>query len=200
MSRLSAEERAKQILQAATEVFAQFNYQSATTSEIARHAQISETLIYHHYESKKDLFLAILKTVSEKIIHRWDHICRQFPSSLDRLWNIGISYIREQRTHPNELKVLFQAVSEVKDPNVQAVLQQTYRSYVAYLEQIIREGQQLGEILESIDARRTAWELVGSGATNSLFFILGLEEWTLEDQADRLKNLLRQIAKHPLLW
>lgn len=197
MSRLSAEERAKQILRAATEVFAQSNYRSAKTSEISQHAKISEPLIYRHYESKKALFLAILDTVSQKIIRRWDHICQQYPSSLDRLWNIGISYVRDLRTHPNELKVLFQAVSEVGDPDIQSVLQQTYRSYVTYLERIIHEGQQQGEILQTVDARITAWEMVGNGATNSLFFILGLDEWTLEDQENRLKNLLRQITKQP---
>lgn len=197
MSRLSAEERAKQILRAATEVFAQSNYRSAKTSQISQHAKISEPLIYRHYESKKALFLAILNTVSQKIIRRWDRICQQYPSSLDRLWNIGISYVRDFRTHPNELKVLFQAVSEVGDPDIQAVLQQTYRSYVTYLERIIREGQQQGEFLQNIDARITAWEMVGNGATNSLFFILGLDEWTLEDQENRLKNLLRQITNQP---
>lgn len=83
------------------------------------------------------------------------------------------------------------------DPDIQSVLQQTYRSYVTYLERIIHEGQQQGEILQAVDARITAWEMVGNGATNSLFFILGLDEWTLEDQENRLKNLLRQITKQP---
>lgn len=194
MARLSSEDRANQILRAATEVFAKSNYRLAKTSEISQHAQISEPLIYRYFDNKKALFLTILKTVSNKIIHRWDRICEQYPSSLDRLWEIGISYVRDLRTHPNELKVLFQAVSEAGDPDVQNVLQETYRSYVRYLENIIREGQAQGEILSSADARRIAWEMVGNGATNSLFFILGLDEWTLQDQENHLKDMLRQIT------
>jgi AcrR family transcriptional regulator len=193
MARLSASKRAEQILQAATTVFARTNYQTASVSEIAGQAGITEPLIYRHFGSKKQLFITILRTVAEKILRRWDRICGESPHSLDRLRRIGGMYLQELREHPDELTVLFQAASEAGDPEIQKVLVDTYQGYAAYLEQIIRVGQEKGEISKGVNARNIAWELVGYGAANSLFFTLGLNEWSLSDQQRQLNDLLKRI-------
>lgn len=58
--RLSAEERKKQIMAAATELFAEKGFSGTRTREIASSAGISETLIFQHFASKEELYKAIL--------------------------------------------------------------------------------------------------------------------------------------------
>lgn len=64
--RLSADERRKQILQIATELFAEKGFAGTRTREIADIANISETLIFQHFKSKEDLYKAILL---ENLVH-----------------------------------------------------------------------------------------------------------------------------------
>ena len=58
--RLPAAERRAAVLEAALELFSTTSYSSATTAEIARVAGISEPILYRHFASKRDLWLACL--------------------------------------------------------------------------------------------------------------------------------------------
>ncbi len=52
--------RQRQIVDGAVQIFAQKGYHAATTREIAQAADVSEGSIYHYFDSKKDLLLAIM--------------------------------------------------------------------------------------------------------------------------------------------
>lgn len=57
--RALAEERRKQILDAAARVFAQKGYERATIADIARAAGIAEGSIYNYFKNKNDLLISI---------------------------------------------------------------------------------------------------------------------------------------------
>ena len=59
--RLTAEARRQAVLDTACRVFSQTSYRGATTAEIAREAGISEPILYRHFGSKRDLYLACLE-------------------------------------------------------------------------------------------------------------------------------------------
>ena len=48
------------MLDTACRVFSKSSYRGATTAEIAREAGISEPILYRHFGSKRDLYLACL--------------------------------------------------------------------------------------------------------------------------------------------
>src|SRR5438874_8001178 len=58
--RLTAVERRQAVLDTAGRVFSRSSYRGATTAEIAREAGISEPILYRHFGSKRDLYLACL--------------------------------------------------------------------------------------------------------------------------------------------
>ena len=58
--RLTAEERRQAVLDTACRVFSRSSYRGATTAEIAREAGISEPILYRHFGSKRDLYLACM--------------------------------------------------------------------------------------------------------------------------------------------
>src|SRR5262245_29149000 len=59
-TRLPAGERRQAVLDSACRVFFASSYRGATTAEIAREAGISEPILYRHFGSKRDLYLACL--------------------------------------------------------------------------------------------------------------------------------------------
>ena len=58
--RLPRDERRAQLLAAALEVFTQAGYHSAAMDEIADRANVSKPVLYQHFPSKLDLYLAVL--------------------------------------------------------------------------------------------------------------------------------------------
>src|SRR5207237_3295579 len=58
--RLTADERRQAVLDTACRVFSRSSYRGATTAEIAREAGITEPILYRHFGSKRDLYLACL--------------------------------------------------------------------------------------------------------------------------------------------
>jgi AcrR family transcriptional regulator len=59
--RLPKEERRRQILGVASELFAEKGFMGTTTRELARACGVSEAVIYKHYKSKESLFEAVLQ-------------------------------------------------------------------------------------------------------------------------------------------
>jgi AcrR family transcriptional regulator len=58
----------KQILEAAIHIFAEKGYNGATTSEIAKRANVAEATIFKHYHSKKGLLLRLVLPAISKVV------------------------------------------------------------------------------------------------------------------------------------
>ena len=69
--RMRSVERKRQVLLHAKQLFVTLGYQNTTTEKIARAAGVSEPVLYRHFESKKTLFLEVLKEIREATLTRW---------------------------------------------------------------------------------------------------------------------------------
>ncbi|HEX8748514.1 MAG TPA: TetR/AcrR family transcriptional regulator [Pyrinomonadaceae bacterium] len=63
-SRLSAEERRREIVRVAVKLFSQRGFRGTTTKEIAQAAGVSEAIIFRHFATKEELYRAIIDHVS----------------------------------------------------------------------------------------------------------------------------------------
>ena len=68
--RLQVDERRRQLLDRATELFTQQGYDQLSMAQIARGAGISKALLYHYFPSKRDLFEAALAQGAEEHLSR----------------------------------------------------------------------------------------------------------------------------------
>lgn len=71
--RMNKEDRQKQILESALNVFIEKGYNGATTQEIAKAADISEVTLFRHFTSKQEIFIEgiepiIVDTLKKSII------------------------------------------------------------------------------------------------------------------------------------
>jgi len=66
-SRMPRVERRAQILQTATSAFARAGYVGTSLDDIAREAGVSRVILYRHFESKADLYRAVLDRAYERL-------------------------------------------------------------------------------------------------------------------------------------
>src|SRR5438309_3975848 len=69
--RMRKADRKRQLLAHAKQLFVTLGYQDTTTEKIARAAGVSEPVLYRHFESKKALFLEVLREIREATLNRW---------------------------------------------------------------------------------------------------------------------------------
>jgi len=149
--RLPAEARKKQILKCAVKVFAKTNYQSTRVSDIAAEAGISEAAIYKHFPSKNTIYLDVLKHMSTRILTFWKEEINKEPDSYQALRNMGLTYFRRMSKHPDELKVQFQAIAEVGNPEIAERLHQDHQNYMELIGKVIKKGMKDGSFRKGAD-------------------------------------------------
>ncbi len=71
--RLPREERRAQLMAAAREVFVECGYHAAAMDDIADRASVSKPVLYQHFPSKLDLYLALLEEGIETLINSVHH-------------------------------------------------------------------------------------------------------------------------------
>ncbi len=188
-TRLSGRERELQILHAATSVFARSNYRLAGTADIALEAGISEPTIYKYFPSKKDLFIRILKRIGERILDIWKQAAtNEEGDALSAVRRIGRVYLESLRTHPDDLKVQFQALAESDDPDIAHQLRENHKAYVRFLAQVIDRGKSEGTVRPDVDPYGGAWLLNSIGFTLTLVRLLGFDKDVGEQRVVEMIN------------
>lgn len=69
---LAASETRKKILQAAAELFINSGFEGVSISQIAKRARINQSLIYHYFESKEELWKSVKKTFVDTYVSKED--------------------------------------------------------------------------------------------------------------------------------
>jgi len=66
--RLSANARREQLLEVALEVFANKGYHGTSMNDVADAAGVTKPVLYQHFDSKREMYLALLDDVGEQLI------------------------------------------------------------------------------------------------------------------------------------
>src|ERR1019366_4102521 len=68
-TKLQREERRESILRGAAKAFVANGYDATTLDDIAREAGISRAFLYRHFDSKKEIYLAIIEDFGDRMHH-----------------------------------------------------------------------------------------------------------------------------------
>jgi AcrR family transcriptional regulator len=179
-ARLPAEERRRQILRAAVDVFARMGYESAGTVDIARAAGIGEPTIYRYFGSKRDVYIAAVAQASDEILEAWRQIAADAPDALAALQRIGVWYFQQLRTHPELLVLRSRAIAGPQDNEITSVVRDAYRRVLAFVEDLFHRAQRDGQIAPHEDVSAYTWLYMAVGSLLDQAQILGLDELSTE--------------------
>ena len=93
------------MLDTACRVFARCSYRGATTAEIAREAGVTEPILYRHFASKRDLYLACIDEAWRSVRRAWEEAVAAEPDP--RAWTQAMANaffeFKEQRSRSRAL-------------------------------------------------------------------------------------------------
>src|SRR5437660_5265194 len=158
--RMRKADRKRQLLAQAKQLFVSLGYQNTTTEKIATAAGVSEPVLYRHFESKKALFLEVLKEIREATITRWHAETSGVSDPLAKLHAIADMYLGTTREHALEFRIMHRTLIESEDAEIATSLRSFYLDSETLLAGVIAEGQQAGVFRRALDPRVGAWEII----------------------------------------
>jgi AcrR family transcriptional regulator len=180
--RMAAAERRQHLIETAIRLFTEGSYHGTTTAEIARTAGVSEPILYRHFASKRDLYLAALEHVWAKTRESWQRALDETPDAC-----AAIVSVRSPKLQLTELWV--QALSEAsEDPVLKRHLRKHMREVHDFVADLVRRGQNEGAIAADRDADAEAWIMLAGGILGMVGRRVGLLDDT-ELQAIRAARL-----------
>ena len=165
--RLPAGERREAIVRAALRVFTSTSYAGATTAEIAREAGVTEPVLYRHFASKRDLWLACLDVA-------WDETRAMLREKIATFSGTPAASTRSPWRSPQMPNLWIQGLTEAgEDPVVRRAIRRHMREVHDFVADEIRRGQEAGTIPADRDANAEGWVFIGGGLLRSVADRLG---------------------------
>ena len=163
-TRLPAAERRLHLIETAIRLFTDGSYRGTTTAEIARAAGVSEPILYRHFASKRDLYLAALEHVWAKTRETWARALEDAPDACAAVEAIGKGHLSVRSPKLQLAELWVQALGEAsEDPELKLHLRKHMREVHDFVADLIRRGQEQGAIAEERDADSEAWIMLAGG-------------------------------------
>jgi AcrR family transcriptional regulator len=134
--RKSSSERREAVLDAAVAEFAEKGLHGASTETIAARVGISQPYVFKLFGNKKDLFLAAVNRVCDRVLEAWKESLEGDPE--DPLLAMGKTYNR-LTFRREELMMILQACAASKDPDVLALMRGRMEQMYDYVERVSGE-------------------------------------------------------------
>jgi AcrR family transcriptional regulator len=124
--RLPRDERRAQLLAAALEVFTAAGYHSAAMDEIADRAGVSKPVLYQHFPSKLDLYLAVLDTHIDSLVFAIQRAIQSTPDNAKRVQATIAAYFDFIEAEGEAFRLLFESDMNVEPAVRERLNRMTY--------------------------------------------------------------------------
>lgn len=163
MTRLPAAERREQLLDCAATLFAQQGYARATTAQLARSAGVTEPIIYRHFKSKRDLFVALIERTGRRTLEQWGRDLKGSTDPADRLRRLIGDNPMVSPEGRDAYRVFLQAISEVDDAKIQASIARHIGSVHEFLTAELLRAQEAHKVTTKYSPQMLAWLMINIG-------------------------------------
>jgi AcrR family transcriptional regulator len=163
MPRLKAAQRREQLIEVATRLFAKSGYEATTTAAIAEAAGVTEPILYRHFKSKQELFVAIVREVSRHTLEQWQALTANQSDPAEKLRVIAAALPEHMKRLSDYYHVLHGALGTSRDKKVVAVMREHYDQIQAFFNKIVTEGQKTGGFRKDLRPEAASWQFIFSG-------------------------------------
>jgi AcrR family transcriptional regulator len=189
-TRLPAAERRQALIDVALQVFSEGSYRGTTTAEIARKSGVSEPILYRHFGSKRELYLACIEESWRRLRTVWEGAIAESSSAREWLPAMATSVFALKETKHLVAELWMQAVVEARDDaEVRRFLRRHMREVHGYVADVIRRCQDAGAVNPDRDAEAEAWIFIAGSLLGTIGRRLG--GLVTEEDFERIRSARR---------
>jgi AcrR family transcriptional regulator len=181
--RLPTEQRRETLAEAASKLFAERGYDHVTLDEVAAQAGVTKVIVYRHFGSKKDLYLALLAAHRDDLLRTLAEGMAVKRPLRERVEEVADAWFGYVEANPFAWKMLFQDATG--DPEIRAFhagIRTTARAAIVGLL----------EAESSLDLNRAMIEPVAELLRSAM---TGLALWWLDHREAKRTTLVQTIIQ-----
>ena len=183
--KLETEVRQRQIAQAALSLVASHGLKGLTIAGIAGHIGLVPSAIYRHFKNKNQVIDAILDLVRERLLGNVQTVTQEPENILDRLKRLLMLHIQLIQENRGILRVAFSEEIMSGPPDRKGKVYAMIRAYLQEVAEIVRQGQEAGEIRKDLEPNTAAVAFLGLIQPAAILWQLSGGEFELMHQAER---------------
>jgi AcrR family transcriptional regulator len=138
-SRLPRQERRRQLLDAALEVFVSQGYHAAAMEEIAERAGVSKPVLYQHFPGKLDLYLALLDQSVDELVETVRQALRSTADNKQRVAATFSAYFEYVERAGQAFRLVFES-DLGNEAAVRDRLERSQRECAELISPMVRDG------------------------------------------------------------
>jgi TetR/AcrR family transcriptional regulator len=152
------------ILQAAEKLFAQQGYDGVSMRSIALEAGVSKANIYHHFESKESLYLAILKSSTAETAQLIEQLAGSEGRFEERLVEFAKAHLEHLFHRKNAAKVILHEAFSGDADSSRKLSEDVFGRIYHRMTEIMQAGQDAGVLRKDLDPALCVILLMGANA------------------------------------
>lgn len=157
----SRETRREQIAEAALELLARQGIKRLSVGAVARRIGVVPSAVYRHFRGKEEILSAAIDRMGERLLENVHRVTREEKNAVERLrllLRLHIKTIRDGYAGP---RILFSEGIYGGGTNHREKVYHVIRRYLDRVTEVVRQGQQAGEIRSEIDPVSAAIQFLG---------------------------------------
>jgi len=164
-TRLPRSARRRQLMEAASEIFVERGYHSAGMDEIAAAAGVSKPVLYQHFPSKLDLYIAVVDSHAEKLVAELNRALTSTTDNRERVRAAVAAFFDFIDEDNSGYRLIF--TSDAKDPAVIRRVEGATEACVDAVYGLVMTDSGL----DPYRARMLAAGLVGASQVNARYWL-----------------------------
>ncbi|MFI6862661.1 TetR/AcrR family transcriptional regulator [Streptomyces sp. NPDC050421] len=185
------------VLKRAVEIASVEGLEGLSLGRLATELKLSKSGVFALFGSKEDLQLATVRAAINVYLAHVVQPVSDLPPGLDRLWRLCAGWLDYSRQRVFPGGCFFYSVSaeyDAREGKVHDALAAARTDWFTFIEQTVREAQQVGEIDEGADVPQLVFELAALMEMANAESVLH-NEFTCYDKATKgILNRLRDVA------
>jgi AcrR family transcriptional regulator len=192
-ARLPRDERRAQLLAAAQEVFVANGYHGAAMDEIAETAHVSKPVLYQHFPSKRELYLALLDSHLSALTDLMMGALNSTNDNDERVQAVMRAYYRFIDSDDQAHRLVFES-DLINDPDVSSRLETFNKAFADAIAQVIAEDTKL----PMLEAQLLGRGLAGMAQVSARYWLETDGNLDLDVASDLIYRLAwRGISRFP---
>ena len=191
----------ERILTAAETLFAEQGFDAVSMNAIAAAAGASKANVFHHFISKNDLYLAVLRNACRDANQHLDDLGNDHQALAARLPQFARAHLENLLGHAQVARLMLRELLSDNPRHGQELAENVFGEKFSRFVAILRAGQQTGELRADIDPAMVATMLLGA---NLFFFefravLRHFPDVTFTQQPERYSTMLADMLLHGIL-
>lgn len=158
----TASDAVARILATAERLFAERGFDAVSMNDIAEAAAVSKANIFHHFNSKQSLYIAVVRNACRDAADRLQQLEHESGPLPERLTHFAERQLASMLEHDQVTRLILRELLKEHGEQGRALAEQVFGDNFARLVEILRAGQRRGGLREDVDPAMIATLLIGA--------------------------------------